>query len=113
MRTSSTDSRRRLSMRLDGREVTVAQAKRALDALSELVGEVGRSIAGPGGLRWIVSRAEGGSFGIETIAEPAADRVPVERAEEAVASVMRGFAGVQAGAERPEHFSDTALVSWN
>lgn len=108
--TSASEAKRRLSIRLPG-TTTIAQARQALVALADLVTEVGKDVAGAGGLRWVISKAEGGSFGVEVMAEPAQDRVPLLRAEEAVAQVVKGVARIQEGADRPAHFSDIALTS--
>lgn len=104
---------RTLSIRLDGPEVTLRQARQAFDALADLAREVGGELltGHPDRVRWVLSGVQKGSFSFEFVAEPATMELPAERVQEVVRSIVRGVAAVQRNAVRPPHFTDGALRS--
>lgn len=104
------DEGARLRLKLDGPEVTLSDVRSALDALADLVRDVSESLAGRRDVvRWVVRDASAGSFAIELAGESFGDNVPPTTAREVTRSVVTGLASLQLSAQRPRHFSDSAM----
>lgn len=104
------DEQARLRLKLDGPEVTLSEVRSALAALSDLVRDVAESVAGRRDVvRWVVRDASAGSFAIELAGEISDENVPLTTAREVTRSVVQGLASLQHTAQRPRHFSDSAL----
>ncbi len=103
----------RLTLKLEGPELTLSHVEWAAKDLAKIVREVSSSVTRAGGdaVRWIVSRSQAGSFELELTPTPRKKAVPDSLMPEIVAAIVDGIAGVQARAERPPHFSDSALKS--
>ena len=101
-----------LHLDVDG-HVTLASLTRLVESWTDFLGEVGRSVTGNparDAVRYVVTQASGGSFALGVRPQPAKDSVPASMMPRITGTVTAGIRKLRHEAQRPEHFSDRALV---
>lgn len=101
-----------LHLDVDG-PVTLADLTRLVGAWTDFLGEVGKSVVGNparDAVRYVVTTASGGSFGLGVRPQPARESVPAFMMPRIVSAVASGIQELNENAKRPPHFSDNALI---
>lgn len=100
-----------LRLKLDG-EVSLTRLNDAVGAWTEFLREVGRRVAGVTSreaIRYIVTSAKGGSLTLGVRPQSARASVPPAIAPKIAKAVTSGIRSLEKRAQRPKHFTDTAL----
>ena len=101
-----------LRLELEG-QVTLDRLGEAVDAWSDFLHEVGRDVAGVStrdAVRYVITEAKGGSLTLGVRPQPAKKHVPIAAMPRIAETVTAGIRSLERRAERPKHFSDTALI---
>ncbi len=101
-----------LRLELGSNDVAIQQLVQAAEAFSGLIREVARTYAGTrqDPVRWVV-RLERGSVGVPVDPQPALDDLRPSATPEIVAAIANGVACLEQAPERPDFFTDKALVA--
>ena len=97
---------------VDG-QVTLASLTRLVESWTDFLAEIGKSVTGNpsrDAVRFVVTKASGGSFGLGVRPQPAQESVPASMMPRIAGSVASGIQELNEEAKRPKHFSDNALV---
>jgi len=100
-----------LRLKLDG-EVTLTRLKDAVEAWTDFLREIGRRVAGVtsrDAIRYVVTDAKGGSLSLGVRPQTASQKVPARVVPRIAKTVTSGIRSLEKRAERPKHFTDTAL----
>jgi hypothetical protein len=99
----------RLTLELDGPEITAEKFEKGIDAFIAIIKDVAKKVTGKAGaVKWLVTVIPGST---KVIFTPHAERVPPSEIPAVVSTIMTGLIAIEQGGSLPPHFSDRARMN--